>query len=292
MNDMDGKVTVPGIRGRKGGRKIAALTAYDYPTGFLVDAAGLDLILVGDSLSNTVLGYENTIPVGMEEMIPAMRAVRRGVRRALLVADMPFGSYHGDPLRAVENAVAFIKAGAEAVKIEGGRKRVALVRRFTENEIPVLGHIGLTPQSVHALGGYKVQGKTAVEAEALLDDAQALEGAGAFAVVLEGIPAEVAARITAQVSIPTIGIGAGPDCDGQILVLTDVLGLTLPTPEAAEKPEARSRKPRFVRQYLDLRSLIAGALARYGEDVRSGSFPTDQESYHAGIRQPTADRRE
>jgi 3-methyl-2-oxobutanoate hydroxymethyltransferase len=289
MNDQDAKMTVPGIRASKGVRKIAALTAYDYPTGFLVDAAGLDLILVGDSLSNTVLGYENTIPVGMEEMIPAMRAVRRGVRRALLVADMPFGSYHGDPLRAVENAVAFIKAGAEAVKIEGGRKRSALVRRFTESEIPVLGHIGLTPQSVHALGGYKVQGKTAVEADALLDDALALERAGAFAVVLEGIPAEVAARITSQVSIPTIGIGAGPECDGQILVLTDVLGLTIPTPEAAGKAGARSLKPRFVRQYLDLRSLIAGALARYGEDVRRGGFPSDRESYHSGSRQSTVD---
>jgi 3-methyl-2-oxobutanoate hydroxymethyltransferase len=185
----------------------------------------------------------------------------------------------------VEIAVAFIKAGAEAVKIEGGRKRAALVRRFTENEIPVLGHIGLTPQSVHALGGYKVQGKTAVEAEALLEDALALERAGAFAVVLEGIPAELASRITAQVAIPTIGIGAGPDCDGQILVLTDVLGLTLPTPEAAEKAEASALKPRFVRQYLDLRSLIAGALARYGEDVRSGDFPSEQESYHSGSRQ-------
>src|SRR6185295_16985436 len=204
------------------------------------------------------------------------RAVRRAVRHALLVADMPFGSYHGDALRAVDNAVAFIKAGTEAVKIEGGRKRAALVRRLTESEIPVLGHIGLTPQSVHAMGGYKVQGKTPVEAEGLLDDAQALENAGAFAVVLEGIPAEVAARITSQVSIPTIGIGAGPECDGQILVLTDVLGLTLPTPEEAAKDEARSMKPRFVRQYLDLRSLISGALARYGEDVRSGGFPSER----------------
>lgn len=285
---MDGKVTVPALRARKGREKISALTAYDYPTGCLVDRAGIDLVLVGDSLGNTVLGYESTIPVTLEEMLAAVRAVRRGVRRALLVGDMPFGSYHGDPARAVEAAVAFVKAGAEAVKIEGGRRRAELAKRFVENEIPVLGHIGLTPQSIHAMGGYKVQGKTPDEAAELLDDARALEEAGAFALVLEGIPSEVSSRITREVIIPTIGIGAGPGCDGQILVLTDLLGLTLPVPppalESAGDPasppaEPMPRKPRFVRQYLDLKSLIASAVGRYIEDVRSGGFPSEKESY-------------
>ena len=238
---MEAKITVPMIRARKGLGRIVALTAYDYPTGFLVDAAGVDVILVGDSLGNTVLGYESTIPVSMEEMLSAVRAVRRGVRRALLVGDMPFGSYHGDPHRSVERAVEFLKAGAEAVKVEGGRKRASLVRRLVENEVPVLGHIGLTPQSVHAMGGYKVQGKTALEAEHLLEDARALESAGAFGIVLEGMPAEVAAEITREVSVPTIGIGAGPACDGQILVLTDVLGLTLPVPRPPAEADSVSK---------------------------------------------------
>ena len=207
---MDVKLTVPLIRARKGGEKITALTAYDYPTGCLVDAAGIDLILVGDSLANTVLGYESTIPVELEEMLAAVRAVRRGVRRGLLVGDMPFGSYHGNPDRAVEAAVTFLKAGAEAVKLEGGTRRAALVRRLVENEVPVMGHIGLTPQSINIMGGYKVQGKTESEAEKMIEDARALEEAGAFALVLEGIPREVSARITRQVGIPTIGIGAGP----------------------------------------------------------------------------------
>jgi 3-methyl-2-oxobutanoate hydroxymethyltransferase len=280
---MDAKVTVPAIRARKGIEKIAALTAYDYPTGWLVDAAGVDLVLVGDSLGNTVLGYESTIPVTLEEMLAATRAVRRAVRRALLVGDMPFGSYHGRPEKAVEAAVAFLKAGAEAVKLEGGKKRADLIRRIVDSEVPVLGHIGLTPQSVHAMGGYRVQGKTAGEAEALIEDAGALEAAGAFAIVLEGMPTEVATTVTRAVSIPTIGIGAGAACDGQILVLTDVLGLTLPVPPPAQDDRGEAGRPglhpRFVRQYLDLRSLISGALARYCDEVRSGSFPSDKESY-------------
>lgn len=276
---MEAKITVPMIRARKGPGRIVALTAYDYPTGWLVDAAGVDVILVGDSLGNTVLGYESTIPVSMEEMLSAVRAVRRGVRRALLVGDMPFGSYHGDPHRSVERAVEFLKAGAEAVKVEGGRKRASLVRRLVENEVPVLGHIGLTPQSVHAMGGYKVQGKTAPEAEDLLEDARALESAGAFGIVLEGMPADVAAEITREVSVPTIGIGAGPACDGQILVLTDVLGLTLPVPRPPSEAEVRSPKPRFARQYLDLRTLVAEALGRYCDEVRTGDFPSEKESY-------------
>jgi 3-methyl-2-oxobutanoate hydroxymethyltransferase len=283
---MDQKVTVPAIRARKGGEKISALTAYDYPTGWLLDAAGIDVVLVGDSLASTVLGYPSTIPVELSEMLAAVRAVRRGVRRALLVGDMPFGSYHGDPGRAVEAAVAFLKAGAEAVKIEGGQKRASLVRRFVENEIPVMGHIGLTPQSVHAMGGYRVQGKTPAEAERLICDAEALERAGAFSIVLEGIPAEVSARITAQVRVPTIGIGAGPATDGQILVLNDLLGLTVPVPSLPAAPGApaeagagRVHKPRFVREYLDLRSLISAALERYVDDVRRGRFPSEKESY-------------
>ncbi len=296
---MDSKVTVPWIRARKGIEKVAAITAYDYPTACLVDGAGIDLVLVGDSLANTVLGYESTIPVGLDEMLAAVRAVRRGVRRALLVGDMPFGSYHADAGRAVEAAVAFVKAGAEAVKLEGGRKRASLVRRFVDSEIPVLGHIGLTPQSVHAMGGYRVQGKTAREAERLVDDAKALEDAGAFGIVLEGIPSEVGAMITHEVSVPTIGIGAGAGCDGQILVLTDVLGLTMPAPSeraaAAGGAEVRPPKPRFARQYLDLRSIIGGALARYRDDVRSGAFPSEKESYRlsdaAGVRRADSESR-
>jgi len=275
---MENKVTVPAIRARKGREPITALTAYDYPTGWLVDAAGIDLILVGDSLGNTILGYQNTIFVEMEEMLAAVRAVRRGVRRALLVGDMPFGSYHGDSGRAVENAVAFLKAGAESVKLEGGKKRAPLVRRLVENEIPVLGHIGLTPQSLHAMGGYRVQGKNAEEARNLLEDARALEDAGAFGIVLEGVPTELSAHISRQVSIPTIGIGAGIECDGQILVLSDVLGLTLPAPRP-ESGDTQPHKPRFVRQYLDLRTLIAGALQSYVEDIRSRNFPSEKESY-------------
>ncbi len=276
---MESKVTVPSIRARKGRERITALTAYDYPTGWLVDAAGIDLILVGDSLGNTILGYPNTIFVGMEEMLAAVQAVRRGVQRALLVGDMPFGSYHGDPDRAVDNAVAFLKAGAEAVKLEGGRKRIGLVRRLVENEIPVLGHIGLTPQSLHAMGGYRVQGKTTEGARQLLDDAQALENAGVFGIVLEGIPSELSAHITQGISIPTIGIGAGVECDGQILVLSDVLGLTMPVPRSESNGEVQPHKPRFVRQYLDLRTLIAEALQHYVEDIKNGNFPSEKESY-------------
>jgi len=283
---MEAKVTVPAIRARKGGGKIAALTAYDYPTGWLVDRAGIEVILVGDSLASAVLGYPSTLPVTLGEMLSAVRAVRRGVRRALLVGDMPFGSYHGDPSRAVESAVAFLKAGAEAVKIEGGRKRAPLVRRFVENEIPVMGHIGLTPQSVHAMGGYRVQGKSQAEAEELVADAEAIESAGAFALVVEGVPAEVAGRITQTVSIPTIGIGAGPQCDGQILVLTDVLGLTVPAPPGDGHPFL----PRFVRRYLDLRTAIADAIGRFADDVRRGRFPADEESYHATPETSAAER--
>jgi 3-methyl-2-oxobutanoate hydroxymethyltransferase len=251
------------------GQKIVALTAYDHPTGLLADAAGIDVILVGDSLANAALGYENTLAVSLEEMLVATRAVKRAVRHALLVGDLPFGTYQRGTAAAMDAAVAFVKAGAEAVKLEGGRRRVGLVRHLVENEVPVMGHIGLTPQSVHAMGGYKVQGKNPEAASGLLDDALALEEAGAFAVVIEGVPSNVAETITARVGIPTIGIGAGSACDGQILVVGDLLGITL------------GKKPRFVRQYLDFQSLGLAAVRAWCRDVATGEFPGPEESYEA-----------
>lgn len=274
----NGKVTVPDLLQRKTEaagsyskpNKITCLTAYDYPTARLVDEVGVDLILVGDTLSMVVLGHESTLPVTLEEMLHHTRAVRRGVRRALLVADMPFGSYHTDTSESLHNAVRFVKeAGAEAVKVEGGERRLELIARLTEAEIPVMGHVGLTPQSVNALGGFRVQGKTADAAEHLIRDARAVEAAGAFAVVLEAVPRELAARITKDLRIPTIGIGAGPDCDGQILVLHDILGLTF------------SPAPKFARQYANVGKAISDAVREYCEDVRRGGFPSDAESYHA-----------
>jgi len=262
------KVTTLTLQEKKqAGRPITALTAYDYATARLVDEAGIDLILVGDSLAMVVLGYESTLPVTMEEMLHHTRAVRRAARRALLVADMPFGSYHTDAAQGVANAARFVKeAGAEAVKVEGAR--VELVERLTDAEIPVLGHLGLTPQSVNRMGGYKVQGKSMAAAERLLADALALERAGAFGVVLEGIPREVAQRITAALSIPTIGIGAGADCDGQILVFHDLVNLSF------------SHPAKFVRQYGDAAALFRTAIAGYRADVEQRSFPSEAESYH------------
>jgi 3-methyl-2-oxobutanoate hydroxymethyltransferase len=236
----------------------------------LLDEAGVDVILVGDSLGMVVLGYESTLPVTIEEMLHHTRAVRRGTRRALVVADMPYGSYHAENAESLRNAVRFVKeAGAEAVKIEGGERRLELIARLTEAEIPVMGHVGLTPQSLHALGGYRVQGKTPDAAEQLLRDAHAVEAAGAFAVVLEAVPRELAAQITHELHIPTIGIGAGPDCDGQVLVLHDMLGLTFNTP------------PKFARQYVNAGEIISNAVRGYCEDVQNGNFPSDAESYHA-----------
>jgi 3-methyl-2-oxobutanoate hydroxymethyltransferase len=272
----DGKVTVPALLQRKSAadspsQKIISLTAYDYPTARLLDEAGVDVILVGDSLGMVVLGYESTLPVTLDEMIHHTRAVRRGTRRALVVADMPYGSYHTDTAESLRNAVRFVKeAGAEAVKVEGGERRLELIARLTEAEIPVMGHVGLTPQSVNALGGYRVQGKTPDAAEQLLRDAHAVEAAGAFAVVLEAVPRELAAQITPELQIPTIGIGAGPECDGQILVINDLLGLTF-TPA-----------PKFARQYANVGEIISGAVREYCNDVRKGSFPSDAESYHSG----------
>src|ERR1700736_3206916 len=250
----NGKVTVPSILERKSSissqknfpAKITCLTAYDYPTARLLDEAGVDVLLVGDSLAMVVLGYESTLPVTLEEMLHHTRAVRRGTRRALLVADMPYGSYHTDTAESLHNAMRFVKeAGAEAVKVEGGERRLELISRLTEAEIPVMGHVGLTPQSVNALGGYRVQGKTADAAAQLIRDAHAVAAAGAFAVVLEAVPRELAAQITRELRIPTIGIGAGPDCDGQILVVHDMLGLTF------------DQTPKFARQYANLGETIS-----------------------------------
>ena len=264
------KVTVPSIRRRKlTAEKIVAVTAYDYPTALVADRAGIDVILVGDSLASAVLGYETTLPVSLDEMLVAQRAVKRAVRRALLVGDLPFGTYQTGPRGATKAAVAFLKAGAEAIKLEGGARRAALVRHLVENDIPVMGHVGLTPQSVHAMGGYRVQGKSPESGAALVEDALALEAAGAFAVVVEGVPSDVAAEITARLEVPTIGIGAGPATDGQIIVLADVLGM-LP-----------GKKPRFVRSYLDFHSLALEALGAYRRDVIAGSFPSAAESYTA-----------
>jgi len=230
----------------------------------------VDVILVGDSLGMVVLGQENTLQVTVDEMLHHARAVRRGTHRALMVVDMPYGSYHTDSSESLRNAVRFVKeAGAEAVKVEGGERRLELIARLTEAEIPVMGHVGLTPQSVNALGGYRVQGKTADTAEVLIRDARAVEAAGAFAVVLEAVPRELAAQITRELRIPTIGIGAGPDCDGQILVVHDLLGLTF------------NQTPKFARQYANVREIIAKAAKEYCEDVRGGMFPSDGESYHA-----------
>lgn len=248
---------------------ITALTAYDYASARLVDEAGIDVLLVGDSLGQVVLGYENTLPVTMEEMLHHTRAVRRAVRRALLVADMPYGSYQLEVTDGVRNAARFLKeAGAEAVKIEGGGNRLELIERLGDCEIPVVGHIGLTPQSVHRMGGYRVQGKSLFAARELERDAVALESAGAIAIVLEGIPREVAARITRQVTIPTIGIGAGNSCDGQILVLNDLLNLSFTPPS------------KFIRRYADVAEVIGSAIAHYREDVQSRAFPSESESYH------------
>ncbi|HEV3253683.1 MAG TPA: 3-methyl-2-oxobutanoate hydroxymethyltransferase [Candidatus Acidoferrales bacterium] len=270
----NGKVTVPDILSRKSGGsqanpKITCLTAYDYPTARLLDEAGVDILLVGDSLAMVVLGYENTLPVTMDDMLHHVRAVRRGVRRALLVADMPYGSYHVSLEAAVSNAVRFMKeAGAEAVKVEGGERRLELIARLVEAEIPVMGHVGLTPQSLHALGGFKVQGKTAEAAERLLRDARAVEAAGAFSVVLESVPRELAARVTGELRIPTVGIGAGPECDGQVLVFHDLVGLTV------------GSTPKFARRYANLAEAIWRAVGEYCDDVRNGRFPSDAESYH------------
>ena len=257
-----------GIKSLKGRAPFACSTAYDYATARLVDAAGLPLILVGDSLGMAVLGYSSTIPVTMDDMLHHTAAVARGAASALVVGDMPFMSFQASPEKALENAGRFLKeAGAGAVKIEGGESREPLVDRLVRNGIPVLGHIGLTPQSIRALGGYKVQGRKPAEVEQILKDAQALERAGAFAVVIECVPAAIGREVTESISIPTIGIGAGPDCDGQILVLHDLLGFE------------SGVKPRFVKAYADLDSAIRSALDAYRDDVAERRFPGPEHAY-------------
>ncbi len=265
-----GKVTIGTIHDKKLHREsITCLTAYDYATARLVDEAGIDMVLVGDSLAMVVLGYDNTMPVTMDEMIHHTKAVRRAVRHAMVIADMPYSSYHIDQSDAVRNATRFLKeAGAEAVKLEGGSNRVDLVRRMIDAEIPVMGHIGLTPQSVHRMGGYKVQGKTLSAVEKLMKDAVALDRAGVFSMVLEGVPREVAAMISAEVEAPTIGIGAGPDCDGQVLVFHDIMNLTF-------APAAK-----FVRRYADAASVMRDGIAQFKHDVETKQYPSDEESYH------------
>lgn len=266
------KVTAQTLLEKKqAGQPITALTAFDYPSGRLVDEAGIDLILVGDSLAMTVLGYESTLPLTMSEMMHHARAVRRGVRNGLLVVDMPYGSYHTSAEDAVANAVRFVKeAGAEAVKIEGGRERAGLVERLTSAEVPVVGHIGLTPQSLHRMGGYRVQGKSIPAIEALMADAAAIEGAGAIAIVLEGVPREVAVQITAAAGVPVIGIGAGPDCDGQILVFHDLADMTF------------AKAAKFVRRFTEGAGVLREGIEQYRAEVAARTFPRDEESYHLG----------
>lgn len=256
------------IKSLKGAGKFACLTAYDYSTARLADEAGLPLILVGDSLAMTVLGMPSTLPVTMDEMLHHTRAVCRAVKNALVVADMPFMSYQVSTAQALENAGRFLKeAGAGAVKIEGGAARAPAVAALVENGIPVLGHIGLTPQSVQTIGGYKVQGKTGEDAQRLARDAVALDKAGVFGLVLECVPAALATELTGSVSVPTIGIGAGPDCDGQILVLHDMLGIS------------EGRLPRFVKSYAGLAGQMRAAFAAYKNDVEKGVFPSKEHCY-------------
>jgi 3-methyl-2-oxobutanoate hydroxymethyltransferase len=264
------KITVTSLREKKlHHQPITCLTAYDYSSARLVDEAAIDIVLVGDSLAQAVFGYENTLSVTIEEMLHHTRAARRGVKHALLVGDMPFGSYQVDVAEAVRNAARFVKeAGAEVVKVEGGEKRADLIRRIIDAEMPVAGHIGLTPQSVNVMGGYKVQGKSLGGVEQLMRDAVALDRAGVAFIVLEGIPREVAALITAEVETPTIGIGAGPDCDGQVLVIHDILNLTFGPPA------------KFVRRYGDAKALISDAIQAFRADVAERHYPADEESYH------------
>jgi len=262
------RITMPGLRERKQrGEKIVMLTAYDYPSARLAERAGVDVVLVGDSLGTVTLGYDSTIPVTLEDILHHAKAVRRGLRRALLLADMPFGTFQAGPEDAIRNAARLLKeGGAQAVKLEGGAPVIETVRRLTEAGIPVMGHLGLTPQSIHIFGGHRAQGKDPNAAEQMLADAQALEAAGAFGLVLETIPATLAARITASLSIPTIGIGAGPGCDGQVQVWHDLLGLT------------PGKTFRHVKRYAEVGEVVEAALRAFAEEVRQARFPTEEHS--------------
>jgi 3-methyl-2-oxobutanoate hydroxymethyltransferase len=253
---------------KRRGQKLAMVTAYDFPSGRIADEAGVELVLVGDSAGMVVLGNESTVPVTMEELLMLTRAVTRGAKRPLVVADMPFGSFQVADDIAVENAVRFVKeAGADAVKLEGAGPTLSRVQAIVGAGVPVMGHVGLTPQSATMLGGFKAQGRTAAKAERLYEDALALEAAGCFAIVLEAVPAPVAARVTEALDVPTIGIGAGADCDGQVLVWHDLLGLY------------EGKAPRFVKRYADLAGEARRALEAYVEDVRERRFPEEQHTY-------------
>jgi 3-methyl-2-oxobutanoate hydroxymethyltransferase len=267
----DAPVTVPSLRARKvrdGAVPIVMVTAYDEPGGRIVSEAGADIVLVGDSLANTVLGYEDTLSVDIEVMAHHTAAVARAKPHSLILGDMPWMSYHVSVEEAVRNAAVLIRAGAQAVKLEGGRARLPVIEAIIRAEIPVMGHLGLTPQSVLAMGGFRVQGRSADAASALLDAAKALSAAGCFGFVIEGVPDVVGAAVTDAIDVPTIGIGAGPACDGQVLVFHDLLGL------------GRRKPPKFVRQYADVGRIATEAIAAFAADVRNGTFPSDAESYH------------
>jgi 3-methyl-2-oxobutanoate hydroxymethyltransferase len=267
--DKADKIYLPAIRAAKEkGEKLVCLTAYDYPTARIVDEAGADMILVGDSIGNVIHGYGNTIPVSLEEICSALIAVKRAAERAMVIADLPYGTYHVSAKETVKNALYLMKhGGAEAIKLEGGKNRVKIVKRLVNEEIPVVAHIGLTPQSVYKLGGYRVQGRTADAAKRLIEDAKLLEDAGAFAIVLELVPRELAEIITSELKISTIGIGAGAGCDIQVLVLHDLVGMTF------------GRQPRFVRQYANLRNVMTEAIQNWMNDVKTGAYPNEAESY-------------
>jgi 3-methyl-2-oxobutanoate hydroxymethyltransferase len=264
------KKTILDIRKMKSdGEKITMLTCYDYPTARILDQSGIDILLIGDSVGVVFSGYDTTLPVTMDEMIYHSRAVARSKPKSLLVTDLPFLSYQSDIRDARVNAGRLVKdGGAEAVKLEGGENVVESIKAIVDMDIPVMAHIGLTPQSIHRMGGYKVQGKSEQAGERLLADALAVQAAGAFAVVLEGIPLKLAEKITAELEIPTIGIGAGPHCDGQVLVIHDILGL------------CEKYSPKFVKQYADVKSIISDAAGRYIAEVKAGEFPTDDHSFH------------
>jgi 3-methyl-2-oxobutanoate hydroxymethyltransferase len=266
---MSDKVTAPLIKDRKGGPKISMVTAYDYPSAVIADRAGVDIILIGDSVANVVHGMDDTLGVDVDNMILHTRAVKRANPSALVVTDMPWLSFHISPEESVRNAGRIVReGGAEAVKLEGGVKRIPMVEAILDAEIPVMGHVGLTPQSVHRMGGFKVQGKVVEVARDLIEDARALSEAGCFSIVIEGVPDVLGEIITKEIDAPTIGIGAGPHTDGQVLVFHDVLGL------------GSGKYPKFVRSYASLADDAVAALERYIADVESGSFPGDDESYH------------
>jgi 3-methyl-2-oxobutanoate hydroxymethyltransferase len=268
---MSKKITAPVVRASKvrlGSDPLVMVTAYDAPGARMASEAGVDMILVGDSLAMVVLGYDDTLQVTVADMAHHTAAVARARPNALIVGDLPWMSYHVSPAETVHNAAELIRAGAQAVKLEGGRKRLPMIEAIVDAEIPVMGHLGLTPQSVHAMGGFKVQGREQEAALRLVADAKALAHAGCFAIVLEGVPDQVARMVTSAVDVPTIGIGAGPHCDGQVLVFHDVLGI-----------EDRMA-PKFVRRYAELKAEGVGALEAFAADVRSGAFPADDESYH------------